>query len=123
MTFPDTIPAWLLNNPVIPDCPSWCTEPAGHGFTCYPEPGVLESDRGHYGFRASFTTTEGIEVTVGVSQQETSSAREGFTLHPVNMYVDGTEGLDLVDLVQLNSILREAEAVFTRITAGPAQTI
>ena len=118
MTFPDTIPAWMSETPPIPDCPSWCVEPAGHGFTCYPEPGVLESDRGHYAFKASFTTTEGIQVTVGVSQQEASSALEGFTLHPVTMYVDGTEGLDLGDLVKLNGILQESEAVFTTISAG-----
>ena len=79
---------------------------------------MLESDRGHYAFRASFTTTEGIQVTVGLSQQETSSALEGFVLHPVTLYVDGTEGLDLTDLVRLNSILREAQAVFTTIAAG-----
>ena len=120
MTIHDTIPAWSLDS-ALPPCPSWCTDPAGHGFKHYPEPGVLESDRGHNAFRAWFTTTEGGEVTVGVSQQEVSCALGGFTLHPVTLYVDGAEGLDLADVLALNAVLREAEAVFTRITEGSAQ--
>ena len=84
---------------------------------------MLESDRGHNAFRAWFTTTEGGEVTVGVSQQETSSASEGFTLHPVTLYIDGAEALDFGDVVALNEILREAEGIFIRINGGSAQTL
>ena len=120
MTFPDTIPAWMSETPPVPDCPSWCTKAPGHGFVAYSEPGVLDMDRDHDAFGAYIVKADGKAVSVTVYAHESYNPDEGLYRSPVTLFIDGTEGLTLPDLVKLNGILREAEAVFTRITEGPA---
>jgi len=117
MTFPDTIPAWMSEPPPIPDCPAWCTKPAGHGFITYPAD-VLDLDREHDAFRADIVRADGKPLTMSVYAQESYTAEEGLYFSPVMLYLDGTEDLVLADVVKLNEALREAEAVFTRITGG-----
>ena len=117
MTIPDTIPAWMSETQPIPDCPSWCMKPTGHGFIVYPELGVLDMDRDHDAFRADVVKADGMLLSVSVYCHESYNADEGLYRSPVMVFVDGAEGLTLADLVALNAVLRAAQAVFTTISA------
>ena len=113
MTFPDTIPAWLLNTPAIPDCPSWCLEPAGHHDPTH-NPG--DWTRFHVAFRRSFPTTVG-EVTVDVMLHE---SWEGNVLRhePAEVNVTNGEGMGLGTAARLLEAITAASAMLTTVSAG-----
>jgi len=113
----------MSETPPVPDCPPWCTKPAGHGFISYPIPGVLDLDRDHVAFRVDIVRADNKPLTVSVYAHESCSADEGLYRSPAMLFIDGTEGLVLGDLLKLNAVLREAKAVFTRITRGRARAV
>lgn len=113
----------MSETPPVPDCPPWCTKPAAHGFISYPIPGVLDLDRDNVAFRVDIVRADNKPLTVSVYAHESCSADEGLYRSPAMLFIDGTEGLVLGDLLKLNAVLREAEAVFTRITRGRARAV
>jgi len=92
-------------------------------FHLLPDPGVLDLDRDHVAFRVDIVRADNKPLTVSVYAHESCSADEGLYRSPAMLFIDGTEGLVLGDLLKLNAVLREAKAVCTRTTRGRARAV
>jgi len=118
MTFPDTIPAWMGETPpVVPDCPPWCLEPAGHH-----DPTHVPGDwvRFHVAYQESFSTPAG-DLLVELAAHEFWEG--GVLAHePAQLHVIRAERLSQADALRLHEMLGQAAAVLTRITGGRAMS-
>jgi hypothetical protein len=114
MTFPDTIPAWMTSTPAVPDCPPWCTEPAGHHNPTGLRPG--DWVRFHVAYRQEVLTGDD-PVTVVVASHE-SFELGLLATEPAGLTISGGEDLTPVQARRLLDVLTEATAVLSTITAG-----
>jgi len=116
MTFPDTIPAWMGETPpVVPDCPPWCLEPAGHH-----DPTHVPGDwvRFHVAYQESFSTPAG-DLLVELAAHEFWEG--GVLAHePAQLNVIRAERMSQVDALRLHEMLGQATAMLTRINGGRA---
>lgn len=112
--FPDTLPAWLTDTPPVPDCPPWCTKPAGHDWNPADPVGLGRHHTANVGMVQ--TDYKARPMAVSIQQYETLDAEREQAI----VYVEGDQEFTVAQARELANVLTKAIAALAEIDGGRA---